>query len=109
MESLQRELERIYSLNVRLISRLLMKSVKEENGHALAASLWRAARGAGRLAAAHIRVKEYLGYCSIYYINIHILYNKVVDLYASIGAQSWWGGRLACKTRYMSSSNMCKC
>jgi hypothetical protein len=31
VESLQRELARIYSLSVRLISRLLIKSVKEES------------------------------------------------------------------------------
>jgi hypothetical protein len=34
VESLQRELERIYSLNVRLTSRLLVSSVKEESDQA---------------------------------------------------------------------------
>jgi hypothetical protein len=53
-------MERIYSLNVRLSSRLLMKSVKEESDQALAARLWRAARGAERLATTHVRVKRIL-------------------------------------------------
>jgi hypothetical protein len=34
VKSLQRELERIYSLNVRLSSRLLMRSGVEESGQA---------------------------------------------------------------------------
>jgi len=47
-------------LNVRLISRLLVKSVKEESNQALAARLLRAARGAERLATTYVRVKRIL-------------------------------------------------
>ena len=36
-------------LNVRLISSLLVKSVREESDQVLAGRLWRAVRGAGRL------------------------------------------------------------
>jgi hypothetical protein len=39
VESLQREPARIYSLSARLISRLLMKSVKEGSDQVLAARL----------------------------------------------------------------------
>ena len=45
-------------LNVRLISRLLVKSVKVESDQASAARLWRAARGAGRLDITPVRAKR---------------------------------------------------
>ena len=48
MEYLQRELERIYWLKMRLTSRLLMKSVKEERDQASASALKGAAPGARR-------------------------------------------------------------
>jgi hypothetical protein len=67
-------MERIYSLNVRLISRLLMKSVKEESDQALAARLWRAARGAGRLATTHVRAKRILKILlSLFYQFVYII------------------------------------
>jgi hypothetical protein len=47
-------------LNVRLISRLLVKSVKVESDQALAARLWRAARGAGRLGTTYVYAKKRL-------------------------------------------------
>ena len=47
-------------LNVRLISRLLVKSVKEESNQALAARLLRAAGGAERLGITHVRVRKIL-------------------------------------------------
>jgi hypothetical protein len=47
-------------LNVRLISRLLVKSVKVESDQALAARLWRAARGAGRLGITHVYARNRL-------------------------------------------------
>jgi hypothetical protein len=43
---------------VRLISRLLVKSVKEENDQALAAGLWRAVAGAKGLGITHIHVER---------------------------------------------------
>ena len=59
-EYLQRELERIYSLSARLISRLLMKSVREESDQVLAARLWRAVVGAERLAITRVRARKIL-------------------------------------------------
>ena len=47
-------------LNIRLISSLRVRSVREESDQALAARLWRAARGAGRLGTTHERVKKRL-------------------------------------------------
>jgi hypothetical protein len=47
-------------LNVRLISRLLVRSVREESDQALAARLWRAARSAGRLGTTHVHAKKRL-------------------------------------------------
>ena len=48
-------------LNVRLISRLLVKSVKVESDQASAARLsWRAARGAGRLGTTYVHAKKRL-------------------------------------------------
>jgi hypothetical protein len=47
-------------LNVRLISRLLVKSVKVESNQALAARLWRAVKGAGRLGIIHVRARKRL-------------------------------------------------
>ena len=47
-------------LNIRLISRLLIKSVKVESDQALAARLWRAVRGAGRLGITHVRAEKRL-------------------------------------------------
>jgi hypothetical protein len=47
-------------LNVRLISSLLVRSVREESNQALAARLWRAARGAGRLGLNHVLAKKRL-------------------------------------------------
>ena len=47
-------------LNVRLISRLLVKSVKVESNQASAARLWRAARGAERLGTTYVRAKKRL-------------------------------------------------
>ena len=47
-------------LNVRLISRLLVRSVKEESDQASAARLWRAVRGAGRLGITYIYAKKIL-------------------------------------------------
>ena len=46
--------------NVRLISRLLVRSVREESDQALAARLWHAARGAGRLCTTHTHAKKRL-------------------------------------------------
>ena len=60
MVSLQRELGRIYSLNARLISRLLVKSVKEESDQVLAARLSRAVVGVERLAIIRVRVRKIL-------------------------------------------------
>ncbi|KAF7573919.1 hypothetical protein PtrM4_055420 [Pyrenophora tritici-repentis] len=53
MEYLQKELERIYWLKMRLTSRLLMKSVKEEHDQASASGLKGAAPGARRLGTTH--------------------------------------------------------
>ncbi|KAI1666428.1 hypothetical protein L13192_10112 [Pyrenophora tritici-repentis] len=53
MEYSQRELERIYWLKMRLTSRLLMKSVKEERDQASASALKGAALGARRLGTTH--------------------------------------------------------
>ena len=47
-------------LNVRLISRLRVRSVKEESNQASAARLWRAARGAGRLATTLVHARKIL-------------------------------------------------
>ena len=47
-------------LNMRLISSLRVRSVREESDQALAARLWRAARGAGRLGTTQGRVKKRL-------------------------------------------------
>jgi hypothetical protein len=47
-------------LNKRLISRLLMKSVKEESNPAAAARLLRAVRGAERLGITCVRAKKIL-------------------------------------------------
>ena len=47
-------------LNVRLISSLLVRSVREESDQALAARLWRAARGAGRLGTTHVHARKIL-------------------------------------------------
>jgi hypothetical protein len=47
-------------LNVRLISKLLVRSVKEESDQASAARLWRAVRGAERLGTTHVRAKNRL-------------------------------------------------
>ncbi|KAI0568143.1 hypothetical protein Alg215_12339, partial [Pyrenophora tritici-repentis] len=47
------ELERIYWLKMRLTSRLLMKSVKEERDQASASGLKGAAPGARRLGTTH--------------------------------------------------------
>jgi hypothetical protein len=60
VESLQRELERIYSLNVRLMSRLLVRSVREESDRVLAARLWRAVVGVERLAITRVHVRKIL-------------------------------------------------
>jgi hypothetical protein len=43
--------------------------------------------------------KGYLGYYSIYSINIYIFYYYVVELYACRDAQTWWGAALACLRR----------
>ena len=45
-------------LNIRLISSLLIRSVREESNQALAARLWRAARGAGRLDTTYAHAKR---------------------------------------------------
>jgi hypothetical protein len=45
---------------VRLISRLLVKSVKKESDQALAARLRRAAAGAKRLGTTHVHAKRIL-------------------------------------------------
>lgn len=45
-------------LNARLSSRFLVKSVKEERDQALAARLWRAAQGVGRLATTYVRARK---------------------------------------------------
>jgi hypothetical protein len=37
-------------------------------------------------------------YCLIYYINIHVVYSKVVEVRSFRGDQSWWGDQLACMT-----------
>ena len=47
-------------LNVKLISSLLVRSVREESDQASAARLWRAARGAERLGTTHVHVKKRL-------------------------------------------------
>jgi hypothetical protein len=47
-------------LNVRLISRLLVRSAREESNQAIVVRLWRAARGAGRLVTTHVHVKKIL-------------------------------------------------
>jgi hypothetical protein len=47
-------------LNVRLISRLLVRSVREESDQALAARLWRAVRSAGRLGITYVYTKKRL-------------------------------------------------
>ena len=47
-------------LSVRLISRLLMKSVREESDQVLAARLWRAVVGAERLAITRVRARKIL-------------------------------------------------
>jgi hypothetical protein len=47
-------------LNKRLISRLLVKSVKEESNPAAAARLLRAVRGAERLGITRVRAKKIL-------------------------------------------------
>jgi hypothetical protein len=49
---------RIYSPNVRLSSRLLVRSVREESNQALAARLWRAAASVERLDTTHVRVRK---------------------------------------------------
>jgi hypothetical protein len=54
----QRELARIYSLSVRLISRLLVRSVREESNQVSAVRLWRAVRSAERLGITYVRVKR---------------------------------------------------
>ena len=53
-------LERIYLLSKRLISRLLVKSVKEESKQVSAVRLERVAQGAERLGITHVRVKKIL-------------------------------------------------
>ena len=64
---------RIYSLKVRLISRLAMKSVKKESDQASAARLLRAARGAGRLDTTHVRAKKKcFRYLLIYSVDVYI-------------------------------------
>ncbi len=55
-------------LNVRLISRLLVRSVKVESNQALAARLWRAVAGAESLGTTHVRVKRIL------YVLLNLLY-----------------------------------
>jgi hypothetical protein len=47
-------------LNVRLISSLLVRSVREESDQALAARLWRAAGDAGGLGLTHVYAKKRL-------------------------------------------------
>jgi hypothetical protein len=47
-------------LNVRLSSRLLVRSVREESNQALAARLWRAAASAGILDTTHVRARKSL-------------------------------------------------
>ena len=47
-------------LNVRLISRLLVRSVKEESDQASAARLWRAVRGAERLGTIYVHTRKIL-------------------------------------------------
>ena len=47
-------------LSVRLISRLLMKSVREESDQVLAARLWRAAVGVEKLATTRVRARKIL-------------------------------------------------
>ena len=80
MEYLQRELEKIYWLKMRLTSRLLMKSVKEERDQASANALKGAAPGARRLGTTRVRAKRTIRYYSIYSINIYKLYNRVVKM-----------------------------
>ena len=53
MEYSQRALERIYWLKMRLTSRLLMKSVKEERDQASVSALKGAAPGTRRLGTTH--------------------------------------------------------
>jgi hypothetical protein len=89
VEFLQRELERIYLLNIRLTSRLLISSVKEESDQAWAARLSRAVQGAERLGITHVRVERIVRYYLIHSIIIYILYYHVVEIYAHRGAQSW--------------------
>ena len=86
-------------LNVRLISSLLVRSVREESDQALAARLWRAVRRVGRLGTTHAHVKRECNYFLIYYSNFYVLYYWVVELYAYDGEQGWWGAPLACTRR----------
>jgi hypothetical protein len=51
------ELDRIYSLNGRLMSRLLMNSVKVEGNQISVFRLLRAVRGAERLDTTHLRAR----------------------------------------------------
>jgi hypothetical protein len=60
IECLQGELERIYLLNVRLLSRLLMKSVKKECNQASAVRLLHAVQGAESAAITHVRARKRL-------------------------------------------------
>jgi hypothetical protein len=55
-------------LNERLISRLLIKSVKVEGNRVSAAELLRDVRGVERLEISHVRVKQML------YIPLNLLY-----------------------------------
>jgi hypothetical protein len=45
-------------LSVRLISRLLVRSVREESNQVLAVRLWRAVRSAERLGITYVHVKR---------------------------------------------------
>jgi hypothetical protein len=56
----QRELARIYSLNRRLISRLLVKSVREESNQALVVRLLHAAQDAESVGITQVRAKKML-------------------------------------------------
>ena len=47
-------------LSVRLVSRLLMKSVREESDQVSAARLWRAVVDVERLAIIHVHVRKIL-------------------------------------------------
>jgi hypothetical protein len=55
-KSAERGLARIYSLNVRLISRLLVRSVREDSNQVSAVSLSRAVQGAESVVTTHVRV-----------------------------------------------------